>query len=1068
MECVIHMLYLEDDPADVALVQAELAEAGLKYSVTQAQTRDGFETALCNEDPDIILSDFRLPAYDGMSALRLAKQLRPDIPFIFVSGTMGEEAAIEVLTQGATDYVLKQNLTRLPSAVQRALQEARERRDRKQAEQQVALMNFALNSIHEAAFLVDEKACFQYVNEEACRLLGYTRDELLTMRVPDISPELSMQRWPDRWKDLKQHGTLTFERELKTSGGRTFPVEISASYLEYEGQSYNLGLVRDITERKQAESRLNEQLHFFQQLLDSIPIPVFYKDREGLYLGCNAAFEVYADLPRKDIVGRAVHEVAPKAFADKHHEADLALLRHPGMQTYEINGVYKDGKSHDVIFHKATFVDINGDVAGTVGALMDVTELKQAEHERLANLRFIESLDRGSQAIQKADSLEQMMKDVLDIVLSKLDCDRVYLMHPCDPAAANWTVPMERSKPGYAGSIHTQNLAIPMEPTLAKMLQILIDAGGPVTFGPGADHPLTVNAKDRFGIRSMLAMALFPRVGKAWQLGVHRCSHAGSWTAEDKTLIREIGRRLEDALSSLLAYRDLQESEERYRLIAENTADTISVFDLDLNPIYISPSVQKQRGYTAEEAMAQSLDQVLTLESLQKAKQIFAEQLALEESGEVDPARTVLIELEQYRKDGSHIWVELAASALRDDEHQVIGVLTVSRDITERKKLEEQLRQSQKMEAVGQLAGGVAHDFNNMLGVIIGSAELAMGACTQDKALQKHLESILAAGHRSAEITRQLLAFARKQAIMPKVLDLNEIVEGMLKLLRRLIGEDIDLVWQPGAKLWPVKMDPSQVDQIMANLCVNARDAIAGVGKVTIETRNVVLDDAYCAEHKGSSPGEYVVLAVSDNGSGMDKQTMDKIFEPFFTTKGLGQGTGLGLSTVYGIVKQNGGYINVYSQPEKGTTFQIYLTRHAVEAESKAKEGLGPPTARGHETILVVEDDSIFLDMVKQMLKSLGYAVFTASTPGEAIRIASDNPGLDLLIADVIMPEMKGQALANELSALNPQLRCLFMSGYPGNVIADRGIMDERVNFIQKPFSIPVLGAKVREVLDND
>jgi PAS domain S-box-containing protein len=943
MKKPINILHLEDDPADVALVRADLAEAGLEVHLTKAQTRDEFETALHKEGVDIILADFRLPMYDGMSALRLTKQLRPDIPFIFLSGTMGEEAAIAALTQGATDYVLKQDLARLPSAVQRALQEARDRRDRKQAEQQVAMMSFALNSIHEVAAIVDEKAYFQYVNEEACRLLGYTRDELLTMRLPDINPGFSMQRWSDHWNDLKQKGTLTFEREFRTRDGRMIPMEISASYFEYEGQSYDLGLVRDITERK------------------------------------------------------------------------------------------------------------------------------QVERERLANLKFFESMDRVNRAIQKADSLEQMMRDVLDIALSILDCERAYLLHPCDPAADTWTVPMERSKPGCAGSVYRHKLEPSMDAGMAERLQTLIDADGPVQYGPGTDHPLPDHVAQRHNLKSMLSMVLYPKVGKPWQFGIHRCSYAKTWTSEEEVLFREIGRRLEDALTSLMTHRHLQESEERYRLITENTADTISVFDLNLQPIYTSPSVLKLRGYTVEEAMTQSLDQVLTPESLQKATKILAEQLALEESGRADPARTVLMELEQYCKDGATIWVELAASAIRDDHFQMNGILTVSRDITERKKLEEQLRQSQKMEAVGQLAGGVAHDFNNMLGVIVGGAELALKDATQPKALRKHLEAILTAGHRSAEITRQLLAFARKQAIMPKILDLNETVEGMLKLLRRLIGEDIDLIWLPGAKLGSVKMDPSQVDQIMANLCVNARDAMAGAGKVTIETHNVVLDDAYCAEHKGCSPGEYVMLAVSDNGNGIDKQTMEKIFEPFFTTKELGQGSGLGLSTVYGIVKQNFGYIDIDSEPGQGSTFKIYLPRHAVETEQTGKKSINTPTARGLETVLVVEDESVFLDVVKLMLKRLGYAVLTAATPGEAVGIASDNlDGLNLLISDVIMPEMNGPELANKLTALCPQLKCLFMSGYSGNVVADRGIVDERINFIQKPFSIQQLAVKVREVLDSN
>jgi CheY-like chemotaxis protein len=310
------------------------------------------------------------------------------------------------------------------------------------------------------------------------------------------------------------------------------------------------------------------------------------------------------------------------------------------------------------------------------------------------------------------------------------------------------------------------------------------------------------------------------------------------------------------------------------------------------------------------------------------------------------------------------------------------------------------------------------------------------------------------------------LAFARKQTIDPKVLDLNVTVEGMLNMLRRLIGEDIDLAWLPKAGLWPVKMDPSQIDQILANLCVNARDAISGVGKITIETRKASLDEAYCADNAGFVPGEYVLLVVSDDGCGMDDEILEKIFEPFFTTKGLGKGTGLGLATVYGIVKQNNGFINVYSEPGKGTTLTIYLPRHAGQAEETTAENIAQiPAGRG-ETVLIVEDEPTIIETVKKMLERLGYQVLSADTPSGAIRLAKDSNGLiDLLITDVVMPEMNGRELANELQAAHPEIKTLFMSGYTSNVIAHQGVLEAGVNFIQKPLSLRELALKIRAIL---
>ncbi len=403
-----------------------------------------------------------------------------------------------------------------------------------------------------------------------------------------------------------------------------------------------------------------------------------------------------------------------------------------------------------------------------------------------------------------------------------------------------------------------------------------------------------------------------------------------------------------------------------------------------------------------------------------------------------------------------------------------IGAVEVVKDITELKKsektniqLQEQLLQAQKIESIGRLAGGVAHDFNNMLGVILGHAELAQEQLDKTQPLFYNLEEIRKAARRSADITRQLLAFARKQTIAPKVIDLNETVDGMLTMLRRLIGEDIHLAWLPGRNLGPVNMDPSQLDQILANLFVNARDAIADTGKVTIETDNAAFDEAYCRVHADFAPGEYVMLAVSDNGSGMDAETMAHLFEPFFTTKEMGKGTGLGLATIYGIVKQNSGFINVYSEPGQGTTFKVYLPRHGGNAPPTPKEDMAGSMAHGNETILLVEDEPMILDMTKTMLELHGYKVLPAATPGEAIRLAQEHAGdLHLLMTDVVMPEMNGRDLARNLLSLYPKLKCLFMSGYTANVIAHQGVLDEGVHFIQKPFSINDLAAKIREALD--
>ena len=514
-----------------------------------------------------------------------------------------------------------------------------------------------------------------------------------------------------------------------------------------------------------------------------------------------------------------------------------------------------------------------------------------------------------------------------------------------------------------------------------------------------------------------------------------------------------------------LAAKALRESEERFRITLENLPGGVFAHDLNGKILIVNKAAIKNTGYERQELLSMS---VADIDPNSVTRDDGAHMWH-----SLNVGKSMTIESAHARKDGTTYPVEVHLNAVLMDNRAII--IAIAFDISERKhaedekeKLKQQLIQAQKMEAIGTLAGGIAHDFNNKLNVILGNAGLALEHANLPEPLHNHLDEIQKAALQSADLARQMLAYARKQTITPRVINLNEAVEGLLKMLQRLIGENIELTWRPGKDLWPVNMDPSQLDQVLTNLFVNARDAITDIGKVTIETANMTIDQDYCKTHLEMLPGEYLELTVSDDGCGMDQETMAHLFEPFFTTKQVGKGTGLGMATVYGIVKQNKGFADVKSKPGEGTTIAIYLPRHEGNA-AKVREKDAPraQVLGGNETLLLVEDEEAILTLIKIILERYGYFVLTASKPSEAILLAEGyNKKIDLLVTDVIMPEVNGRELSKQIGVMFPGIKVLFISGYTADMIAYQGILDPNVNFIQKPFSHHELAAKVREVLD--
>jgi PAS domain S-box-containing protein len=503
------------------------------------------------------------------------------------------------------------------------------------------------------------------------------------------------------------------------------------------------------------------------------------------------------------------------------------------------------------------------------------------------------------------------------------------------------------------------------------------------------------------------------------------------------------------------------DAETKYRMLVEQVAAISYIAELGIQGQwhYVSPQIEAITGYSQDEWLASSRD--------------WTRHIPAEDHGVILAAEAASVRGERFqaeyrivRKDGAVIWVSDTAVVVSGSyTHPVMEGIIV--DITERKLLENQLQQSRRMEAVGRLAGGIAHDFNNLLTIIKGYAELAQQRAGVQPDLRADVQQIENAAERASALIRQLLAFSRRQVLQPKVLDLNAIVLGLDKLLARLMGEHIEMVTRCGANVGHVKADPAQVEQVIMNLVVNARDAMPEGGRLTVETVNVDLDSTYARDHVTVKPGPYVMLAVSDNGIGMSPETVAHIFEPFYTTKGSGQGTGLGLSTVYGIVKQSGGYIWVYSEPGKGTTFKVYLPRVQELADPK-QEVVIPGVNKGSETVLLVEDDGAVRELASMILSSNGYLVLPAQDALEAEHFSANHSGeIHLLLTDIMMPGTSGRELARRISARHPRARVLYMSGYTDNVLAQGGVLEEGVSFLQKPFTPAALSQKVRDVLDS-
>lgn len=769
-------------------------------------------------------------------------------------------------------------------------------------------------------------------------------------------------------------------------------------------------------------------------ILESIPLRVFWKDRESRYLGCNTLFALDAGVERPDqVIGRLDFELGwrDQAAAYRADDQQVMSLGTPKLGYVEEQPHGKDQRTW-LRTSKVPLRGADGEVYGVLGIYEDITEQKTVADR----LRATQSAQQQAEVAFQAS--ERRFRDLFESSPDPcwlIDEHNRFVL--CNQAAAR--------ELGYAS------------------IQDVLDT-----------HPSDLSpATQPDGLGSFTKANLM--MAAAHQQGVHRFDWVhrrrdGTEFPVEVTLaeITMADRRMlyciwRDISERLRAHQALQRSEQKYRGIFDESVAAIFVFDRDKRCVDANQAGLDLIGYTREQALGMHMTDVdVDLDVAHAGQQLL-----------LAGKRLINFSHRLRRKDGRIVTVLNNSRPLTGEDGAVVGMQSTLIDVTalqaaqeQQARLQAQLHEAQKLESIGRLAGGVAHDFNNMLSIILGRTSLAMEQLATDDPLHAELKDVLDAAERSADLTRQLLAFARRQTTTPIVLDLNRKLESMLLMLARLVGEDVDLCWAPGAEVRPVRMDPSQVDQILANLCANARDAMTGPGQVRISTANVEVPAAASAP-QGLPPGRYVQLSFSDNGVGMTPEVQANVFEPFFTTKAIGKGTGLGLATVYGIVKQNRGHVEVSSRPGEGTTFRILLPACASLDEPSGQRDANADLPRGDETLLLVEDEPAVLQLAREMLTPLGYTILSAASPQEALQFAAPPQGrIDLLVTDVVMPGMGGGELAQRMLALRPGLRLLFISGYPAAMSARDGALAEGVHFLPKPYRQADLAKKVREVLD--
>lgn len=846
-------------------------------------------------------------------------------------------------------------------------------------------------------------------NEAAARFYGWPRERLKSMKISEINT-LSAEEIQKGMERAKANQCIHFDFRHRLADGSIRDVSVFSSKITINGKELLHSIIHDVTEGKRAEEALRQSEYRYRSLLNDVSwVAVQGYSPEGEVRYWNKASETVYGYSAEEALGKNLLDlIIPPEMRDEVKQAVAHMVATgQSIPPAELQLMRKDGTRVSVFSHHAV-IDIPGVGKEIFCIDIDLTQQKRSEEElRKAKTNLEIALDAGRLGDWYGDLITG------ELVWSKR-CKAIFGLPP------DAEVDFER----FIELIHPDDRVRVQE---------------------------EVNrAIENRGEYKSEKRIIWPDGSIHWNYsrGCVICDETGTPTLLAGVTIDITERkRAEEELRKLSR-------------VIEQSSTSVTITDLSGAIEYVNPRFTEMTGYTLDEVRGKNSR---ILKSGETPMETYTELWERITSGRVWRG-----ELHNKGKDGTLYWVRAVIAPVLDESGATTHYVAMKENITNEKTLEAQLLQAQKMESVGRLAGGVAHDFNNMLCVIIGYAQMAKDKLTPDDRLHFQISEILKAAQRSSDITQQLLAFARKQTVSPKIVDLNQLINDMLKMLGRLIGENIRLRWMPGASIWQVKIDPAQIDQILMNLVVNARDAIRDVGSITIETANAVIDESYCEKHAGFKPGFFVALTVSDDGCGIKKELLPHLFEPFYTTKGVGEGTGLGLATVYGIVKQNEGFINVYSELEKGSSFRIYIPRFLSDKASHTSKESVRTLQRGTETVLIVEDEDSILELAEAILEDMGYNVLTADSPEAAIRLVEGfNDTIHLLITDMIMPGMNGKQLADRLTALQPEMKRIYMSGYTANVIAHHGVLDEGIHFLQKPFSLKSLVDIVREALDG-